>query len=572
MGGLRDRSRARIAVVLAAAGFAAWSGGHAGGGGARAAPPVRESSTCVADDAVPTPPDYIGWERSGKVVWEAIEQYGGIVPEIEEDRNQAPPAWWRYPSPMRSAEILAAEAKAPNGLYRAVAPGEIKQGDILVRTVGAGACGKMAVLGGKVDGQWMTFEAGEDEGSAMRTGNPLFFTAGKTLRSEVAAFRIDIKKDATLGHVRELRRDLEHLERTVAERPPLIAKNGRAVVDEKVHDLVDEAWSLVADNRFDLDRRELTGRALALGAALDWPGAAEVAAAVLDDVLRRSSTRPDAMIARASVYLLAGDTDKAASLASTATLVSGVSPRATYVLGRSLLAAGKTAPGLAAMKTYLDSDPLDPRARRLVASNGVDPRWMPAAATASGDAGVRLGGSFEKAQAESAAFGFRVGWPLTWRVVGLSAAAGSGVMLNLATGRVILDDGDTERGTATLLVQHPGSPTERSALIRKAGRNLFPDAKLRTLPALVPGSKREQFRETEEGAVHQGEVTTLERGGTVYFLVFNASLEAYGKLKGEYAGVVKSLAVSPTAASPSPSTATTSAAPSTPPPPISTPK
>jgi hypothetical protein len=518
---------------------------------AHAAPPVRESSTCIADDPVPTPKDYADWERSSKIAWEAIEQYGGIVPEIEEDRNHAPPAWWRYPSPLRSAEILAGEAKAPNGLYRAVPPADIKQGDILVRTAGAGSCGKMAILGGRVGGEWMTLEAGELEGSAMRTGNPTFFDGGgKILRPDVAVYRIDVHKDATLAHVRELRRDLEHLERTIAERPPLIARNGRSVVDEKVHDLVDEAWSLVADNRFDLDRRELTGRALALGAALDWPGASEVAAAVLDDVLRRSSTRVDAMIARASVHLLAGENDKAAALAESATLVSGASPRAHYVLGRSLLAAGKAQAGLAALKLYSDSDPLDPRTRRLLASKGVDPQLAPAPPALHDDPTVRLDGTFEKAGAESAAFGFHIDWPLTWRVVGVSASAGTGMMLNLSTGRVILDDGDTERGTATLLVQHPDSPAERSELLRKAGRNLFPDAKLRTLPALLPGSKREQFRETQEGSVHQGEVTTVEKGGTVYFLVLNASREAYGKLKEEYARVVKSLALSHAAAAP----------------------
>jgi hypothetical protein len=512
---------------------------------------VRESSTCIADDPVPTPKDYADWERSSKIAWEAIEQYGGIVPEIEEDRNHAPPAWWRYPSPLRSAEILAGEAKAPNGLYRAVPPADIKQGDILVRTAGAGSCGKMAILGGRVGGEWMTLEAGELEGSAMRTGNPMFFDGGgKILRPDVAVYRIDVHKDATLAHVRELRRDLEHLERTIAERPPLIARNGRSVVDEKVHDLVDEAWSLVADNRFDLDRRELTGRALALGAALDWPGASEVAAAVLDDVLRRSSTRADAMIARASVHLLAGENDKAAALAESATLVSGAPPRAHYVLGRSLLAAGKTQAGLAALKLYSDSDPLDPRTRRLLASKGVDPQLAPEPPALHEDPAVRLDGTFEKAGAESAAFGFHVDWPLTWRVVGVSASAGTGMMLNLSTGRVILDDGDTERGTATLLVQHPDSPAERSQLLRKAGRNLFPDAKLRTLPALLPGSKREQFRETQDGSVHQGEVTTVEKGGTVYFLVLNASREAYGKLKDEYARVVKSLALSQAAAAP----------------------
>ena len=511
------------------------------------APPVRATTTCVADDPVPTPQDYFGWERSGRVAWEAIEQYGGIVPEIEEDRSHAPPAWWRYPSPLRSAEILAAEAKAPNGLYRAVAPADIKQSDILVRTNGAGSCGKMAILGGQVGGQWMTLEAGDDEGSAMRTGNPMFFRAGKDLRDDVAVSRIQVRKDETLGHVRELRRDLEHLERTIAERPVLIVKNGRAVVDEKVHDLIDEAWSLVADAQFDIDRRELTGRALALGAALDWPGAAALAAAVLDDVLRRSATRPEALTARATVHLLAGQADQAVAAAESAVLVPGVPVRAHYVLGRSLIAAGKTDAGLAAIKNYLDADPLDPRARRLLGSHGAEPKLAPPDGAEDGDE-LRLGGSFEKAQAESVAYGFRVDWPLTWRVVGVSPAAGTGIMLSLATGRVILDDGDTERGSATLLVQHPQSAAERSALVKKAGKNLFPAAKLRALPALLPGSKREQFKEKLEGEVHSGEVTTLERGGTIYFLVLNASQEAYVKLKGEYAAVVKSLALTGPAA------------------------
>ena len=52
---------------------------------------------------------------------------------------------------------------------------------------------------------------------------------------------------------------------------------------------------------------------------------------------------------------------------------------------------------------------------------------------------------------------------------------------------------------------------------------MFPDGKLKPLPPLIPGSRREQFRERAEGSAHQGEVTTLERDGAVYFLVLNAS-------------------------------------------------
>ena len=70
---------------------------------------------------------------------------------------------------------------------------------------------------------------------------------------------------------------------------------------------------------------------------------------------------------------------------------------------------------------------------------------------------------------------------------------------------------------------------------------MFPGAKLKTLPPLLPGSKREQFRERKEGSQHQGEVTTLARDGAVFFLVLNASPASYPKLKDEYAAFVKSL-------------------------------
>ena len=82
---------------------------------------------------------------------------------------------------------------------------------------------------------------------------------------------------------------------------------------------------------------------------------------------------------------------------------------------------------------------------------------------------------------------------------------------------------------------------EAAALARKGARNMFPDAKLKSLPPLLPGSKREQFRERKSGSQRQGEVTTIERDGAVYFLVLNASTGSYPKLKDEYATFVKSL-------------------------------
>jgi hypothetical protein len=104
-------------------------------------------------------------------------------------------------------------------------------------------------------------------------------------------------------------------------------------------------------------------------------------------------------------------------------------------------------------------------------------------------------------------------------------------------------DYETERAAVSLVVHSPGGG-EAAALAKKGARNMFPDAKLKTLPPLVPGSKREQFRERDRkaGAQRQGEVTTVERNGAVTFLVLNASAASYPKVKDEYAAFVKSLA------------------------------
>ncbi|HSS38227.1 MAG TPA: hypothetical protein VLT58_05610, partial [Polyangia bacterium] len=196
----------------------------------RAVAAPLQSSSCVADEPVPTPPRDAGWERSQQVAWEEVEKRGGIVPDIEEDYGHAPPAWWRYPSPLRSAELLAAEARNPKGLYETVPAGDLKPGDILVRAHGAGlgACGKMTVVAGAQHDSWVTLVPGDGPDPATRDADPTFFD-GKALRNGVAAYRIRVKKDDSLGHVREIERDLRHLERTISERSPLVAKNGGAV-------------------------------------------------------------------------------------------------------------------------------------------------------------------------------------------------------------------------------------------------------------------------------------------------------------------------------------------------------
>jgi hypothetical protein len=471
--------------------------------------------------------------------WKAVESRGGIVPEIEEDGTQAPPAWWHYPSPRRAAALFAAEARDAKGLYARISTADLAAGDVVVRVEGAGPCGKMAVLAGRLDDRWMLQDEHEADGAA-RAPDDVFFVDGKALRPGALAYRINVKGDSSLGHVRELERDLGHLERTIAERPPLIAKNGRGVVEDRVHDLLDEAWSLKADPPFDLQRRVLTGRALALAAALDWPGAAESAAAVLDDAQTRAPERPEVLVARAGVHLLAGNPARAAALAEAAVGLPGAPTRARYEVGRAALAAGQTSQGLTALRRYLADEPRDPRAGRLVATSGKEPRLLP---PPPGEPSLRYLSTADHAGVTSDASGFHVDWPIPWRVVGQSVTEGNGVLVDLATERVLDDEGNAQRGAVVLLVQRPENAAERAALVKKAGRNMFPSATLKPLPPLVPGSRREAFRERGEadGAPHMGEVTTLERAGLVYFLVLNAPTTAYPKLKDEYAAFVKSL-------------------------------
>src|SRR5262249_55438721 len=128
-----------------------------------------------------------------------------------------------------------------------------------------------------------------------------------------------------------------------------------------------------------------------------------------------------------------------------------------------------------------------------------------------------------------------------WRVVAQQAEPDMGLIVEFSTGRVLRDDGETERAAVSLVVQHGTGGGEAATLAKKGARNMFPDAKGKALLALVPGSKREQFREKKSGSQRQGEVTTVERDGAVMFLVLNASTATYPKIKDEYAAFVKSL-------------------------------
>ena len=168
--------------------------------------PQRRSSTCIEDDAVPTPPGYAGWERSSVTAWEAVEPQGGIVPDIEEDRAHFPPKWLRYPSPMRSAELLAEEARKPKGgLYTAVPAGDLQTGDILVRIKGGRRVrqdGDRRRPFGRAVGD--PGDRGRRQGG--RRPRRRGFFDGAKLRPEVLAYRVGVKRDSSMGHVRGLMR------------------------------------------------------------------------------------------------------------------------------------------------------------------------------------------------------------------------------------------------------------------------------------------------------------------------------------------------------------------------------
>jgi hypothetical protein len=201
-------------------------------------------------------------------------------------------------------------------------------------------------------------------------------------------------------------------------------------------------------------------------------------------------------------------------------------------------------------------DPGDVRAARLEA------RWRAEAGREAGDraaaaeraagegalepaTAVRYFATPEKTGLVSADLAFQISWPLTWRVAQVAAGPETGVLASLSTGRVLLDDGGADRASAVILAQRPAGAAARSELLRSGVRKMFPGAKLKTMAPLLPGSRREQFLEKESEGQRAGEVVSLEKAGVVFFLVLNAPVGVYPKLRDEYASFVRSLIVKP---------------------------
>ena len=289
---------------------------------------------------------------------------------------------------------------------------------------------------------------------------------------------------------------------------PSSPRRGPASSTRRLHDLVDEAWSLGADPAFGEERRALTGRALALAAALDWPAAAEEAAAVLDGVLRKTPLRADAIVARAAVYLLAGDAEKAVTLTEAAKAIPDVPPRVHYLLARALLAEGKQADGLAELRRYREAYPYDALAARLAeeARAGKPVALVPPSTAGDEASRPRFSATEEHASLASDAYDFTISWPLSWRIDNLSSSPETGLLIDFATGRVLRDDGEAERATAVVLVQRPAGHGAADALAHKGRATSSRPPSSSRCRRSIPGSAREQFRERAQGANHLGEV------------------------------------------------------------------
>ncbi len=92
-----------------------------------------------------------------------------------------------------------------------------------------------------------------------------------------------------------------------------------------------------------------------------------------------------------------------------------------------------------------------------------------------------------------------------------------------------------------MLVQRPAGSGAAGALAHKGARNIFPTRQAQVAAAAPPRQHaRAVPRAGRRGVNHQGEVTTVQRNGVVTFIVLNATVASYPKLKDEYAAFVKS--------------------------------
>ena len=277
----------------------------------------------------------------------------------------------------------------------------------------------------------------------------------------------------------------------------------------------------------------LTGRALAIAAALDWPGAAEQAAAVLDDVLKRTPSRADAALSRAPACCCwRASNDKALSLAEAATAIPGVSPRVHYVVGRALLAAGKPQPGSRRSSVTW----------RTTRSTRAPSSWSQPAARAGAAAAARAptAGELRSRARPSAADAqrlVRLQHRLAAGVAGRGAPGGArrpGVIVELRPGaRTATTARPNARACRCWCTA--AAAARRRRWRARARATCSPTPSSSRCPRCCPAASASSSARRRAKIQRQGEVTTLERDGALYFLVLNASTatlpEAEGRIR-----------------------------------------
>jgi len=107
---------------------------------------------------------------------------------------------------------------------------------------------------------------------------------------------------------------------------------------------------------------------------------------------------------------------------------------------------------------------------------------------------LRFSATTERGRLHSAAYGLNLDWPLTWRIVAAQSDAGTGLIVEFATGRVLREDYETERGAVSLVVQAQFVPSghDRSYPGIEAPMSLRPGGAVRRCRGRHPLSNREQ--------------------------------------------------------------------------------
>ena len=303
-------------------------------------------------------------------------------PTSRRTARQAPPGLVALPEPAALGRAAGRRgAQTPKGLYRRSRRATSQPGDILVRVAGAGACGKMAVVAGRCDDQWMTARGGRaTTAPATRTGEPAVLLR----RQDPARRGRRLPRARSRRTARSATCASCGATSTTSSAPSPSGRrwwrrNGRGA--RRREGARPDRRGLVAGRRSSRSSRAARADRTRAGAG----GGARLAGRRRErgrGARRRAQARRrrarDAAVARAACTLLAGDTDKAAAAGARRRPRSRASRRASATSwGARCWRRGRSAEGLAALKRYLDDDPADPGPASWWRPRGREPALAP---------------------------------------------------------------------------------------------------------------------------------------------------------------------------------------------------